>query len=523
MDKAEEEEERYIENDARVPRWQKLSHGQYCKLIKSHIAKGDLDLALSVLDLVKKNRDQPTVYMYSLLIYGFAHQGMVDQCFKLYNKLLKRGLIPNSAIYNSLINACATSENTTKALEYLQTLREKFYEKNIVLNETHFITLIKAYSWHKQLMTAFELADEARDKHFFSNRIYSVLFHAAISDKKNGLKYALILWHQMKKHKLKPSIFHYNLLLRAIRDTEFGELNLNDCLIPNSSSTQILLNETGNSDLLDSPPVLNISVLNLIRDELQDKYNNHSVENNDSKAVVAENNVILSENLNKILEKNRLIFFGGIELLLKRMESDNVTPDIRTMTLLVELLPPSLEAERQLLKYIAKEKIEVDICFFNILMKRRNYRKQYKEAKEILADVQRHHLSPDIMTFGILAMGCTQLRNGIELLEQMDNIGFVPNYVVLGALIRTATYSKDFRYIEFLLNYILENKVKPSKFIFETLENFETLILQYLKIKNRYNRKELRQLQRDYNYFKIFYEEWKEKMQQNVVKMTKKQ
>ena len=520
MDEEEEKEERYTENDATVPKWRKLSPGQYCKLIKSHIEKGNLKLALGVLDLVKENRDQPNLYMYSLLIRGHAVQGDIKQCFKLYNKMKKCTLLPNAAVYNSLINACAVSKDTTSALEHLRYLRQRFYEKSVVLNEIHYITLIKAYSWHNQVEAAFEIADEARDKGLVTSDLYACLFHAAISDEENGLKYALTLWHKMRINRVKPTVTHYNLLLRAIRDTRFGELKVNDILIPGSPDTQIQLNATGKPDLLDHPPTVTAFFFMAHQKQLQSKSGMFVSENNELPET-ADKLAVSSQSFNDILQQNRLILFGGVEKLLNRMESDNVTPDIKTITLLLELLPPTIQAETYFLKYIDKLNIKVDTTFYNILIKKRSNRNAYKEAKEVLYELQRHHLTPNVITFGVLALGCSQLNDGMELLEQMDNIGYEINTKILGTLIHRAAYHKDFRYLKFVMNYMLKYEIKPSTFILDTLKKFERLILELLKKKTRYNRKELRTLEKDYNHFKLFYDEWNEKVQrENIAKLS---
>ncbi|XP_076685059.1 pentatricopeptide repeat-containing protein 1, mitochondrial [Andrena cerasifolii] len=520
MDEEEEKEERYTENDAKVPKWRKLSPGQYSKLIKSHIEKGNLKLALGVLDLVKENRDQPNLYMYSLLIRAHAVQGDIKQCFKLYNKMKKRALLPNAAIYNSLINACAVSKDTTSALEHLHYLRQLFYEKSVVLNEIHYITLIKAYSWHHKVEAAFEIADEARDKGLVTSDLYACLFHAAISDEENGLKYALTLWHKMRINRVKPTVIHYNLLLRAIRDTKFGELKVNDTLLPGLPDTQIQLNATGKPDLLDHPPAVTTFFFVANQKQLQSKSGKFVSEDNEL-SETDEKLAVSSQSLNDVLQQNRLILFGGLEKLLNRMKSDNVTPDIKTTTLLLELIPPTVQAETYFLKYIEKLNIKVDITFYNILIKKRSNRNAYKEAKEVLYEVQKHHLTPNVITFGVLALGCTQLNDGMELLEQMNNIGYEVNTTILGTLIHRAAYHKDFRYLKFLMDYMLESEIKPSTFILDTLTKFERLILALLKKKTRYNRKELRTLEKDYNHFKLFYDEWNEKVQrEDIAKLS---
>ncbi|KAK2583689.1 hypothetical protein KPH14_009615 [Odynerus spinipes] len=156
MDEEEKEEEEFQDNEARIPRRLKPSTGQYSAMIKSNIAKGDLSSALDVLTLVKTNRDKPTAYMYNLLIRAYAVQGNIDQCFSLYNKMKKRQLKPTLATYNSLFNACAESKNSTKAIEKLNKLRFHLHEIGYILNETHYNTLVKAYSWHNHLLQAFE-------------------------------------------------------------------------------------------------------------------------------------------------------------------------------------------------------------------------------------------------------------------------------------------------------------------------------------------------------------------------------
>lgn len=381
MDKAEKEEQRLAEKVI-LPKRQRLHYRDYCKLIKSHLHTKNLQLALNVLDLMKENGDKPNLYIYRLLLSSFAQQGDVEQCFKLFKKIRERGLTLTAPVYNSLINACAVTNDTQKALDRLSFLREYYYKRNIDLSDTHYATLIRAYGRHNQISTAFEIADEAKDKGFFTQDIIAALFHAIINDKENGLKYGLVLWHKMRISKIQPNIFHYNLLLRTIRDTKFGDLKVNDIIVPELIETQIQLSETGRPDLLDFPPVLTTSLISVLRK------NNYFISNNRDSRQQQELNIdtidknpLLTLNLNDILQENRLILFGGIDKLLKRMKNDNVQPNIKTITLMLDLLPPTIESENHFLRYIANNKIEVDITYFNMFIKRRCLRKQYEAAK----------------------------------------------------------------------------------------------------------------------------------------------
>lgn len=368
MDEREEEEEKFQDTEACIPRRLKPSLGQYAEMIKSHISKKDLNSALQVLDLIKENRDKPTIYLYNLLLYGLAKQGDVKQCFSLYNKAKKYKLQPNAATYTSLFNACALSNNSEVALEHLNKLRKLLYERQLPLNDTHYNVMVKAYSWHGQIVNAFQLADEMRDRRIPIGEItYNSLFHGAISNKEAGLRHALIIWHLMHMKNIKPSLITYNLLLRAIRDTNLGNLKPDDVLLSGFSQTRVSMLEGEKPDLLASPPTLS-TLLPMKKEQ--------NVMQHDTDVVVQK-----SVNLNDVLVSNRLILFGGLEGFLNRMSNDGVKPNIKTITLLLDLIPNTVSAENLLVKTAEEKNIELDIDFFNMLIKRRSIRFDYKAAK----------------------------------------------------------------------------------------------------------------------------------------------
>lgn len=375
MDELEQEEEKFQDTEARVPRRLKPSLGQYAKMIKLHVSKNDLNSALNVLDLIKQNRDKPTVYLYNLLLRGFAMQGDIKRTFSLYNKMRKRGLEPNAATYTSLINVCAESKNSELALSHLKNLRQSLYEQQFPLNETHYNVMVKAYSWHNQPADAFQLVDEMRDKRLpIGESTYNSLLHGAIAHKEAGLRHALIVWHLMRSWKIKPTLTTYNLFLRAIRDTDFNSLKLEEVLVSGPKQTKILLKEGERPNLLASPPVLSTLLPLAGKEQSITQYNTNTKKQEES------------INLNDVLVNNRLILFGGLDGFLDQMAVDDIKPNEKTISLLLDLIPNSISAENLLLKIADDKNIKLDIDFYNLLIKRRCMRFNYKAAKVSIID-----------------------------------------------------------------------------------------------------------------------------------------
>lgn len=53
------------------------------------------------------------------------------------------------------------------------------------------------------------------------------------------------------------------------------------------------------------------------------------------------------------------------------MQRDNVTPDIKCLSMMVELLPTTHFAEDELLELAERLKIKLDVHFYNLIIKRR--------------------------------------------------------------------------------------------------------------------------------------------------------
>lgn len=91
---------------------------------------------------------------------------------------------------------------------------------------------------------------------------------------------------------------------------------------------------------------------------------------------------------------------------------------------------------------------------------------------------EQKNLTPNVMTFGVLALGCQKYHEAKEFLDGLEAFGYRPNAVIMGTLINTACHNRDFEYLLFVMNYMVENKIRPNEQAIKDLKEFSRKILR---------------------------------------------
>lgn len=441
------QDDQHFENP---PPSQRLSTKQYAEIIKKFIKKHKIKEALDVLEtrMLKEDKAKPENYIYNLLLGACGRVGYTKKAFSLYNQMKKRGLAVTPGIYTALFNACANSpwpeDGLTRAKHLQNIMKEKWYEPN----DTNFNAMIKAFGRCGDLNAAFGIVDEMISKNLpIKDDTINFLLQACITDKEAGFRHALLIWRKMINKKIKPSIVTYNLLLKCVRECGIGDSEvLNDtlnnilntrqniqiqddkkfCGAKNTLTTYKLTDQTSTCNAFTPEMTRNYELI----DETSDSHEltNHTFNNLGDHM---PNLISKTPNLGNIISiseittpQDRFLLIGGQKGFLKDMQDNSCNPDIKTVTQILDCLPGNLASEQELLRNMKKLNIKADVDFYNMLIKKRSMRFDYEGAKNVLSLMTKSKYRPDLITYGVLSLGCRSKEEALELIEEMKNLSY---------------------------------------------------------------------------------------------------
>ncbi|XP_026714971.1 pentatricopeptide repeat-containing protein 1, mitochondrial, partial [Athene cunicularia] len=529
--KLQEEKEEEPERKAR--RGPKNTPYWYFLKCKALIKDDKLAEALELFEvqMLKEERVWPEESNYTVLIGGCGRVGYVKKAFRLYNDMKKRGLTPTEATYTALFNACAESPWKDSGLQSALRLRQQLKSKNEDLNLITYHALLKVCALCSDLRMCFDVLKEIVHKgHVLTAETFSFLLMSCIKDSENGFRHALQVWKQMTKLGIKADSHIYNLMLRAARDCGIGDPVVASELLlkpTDENSSQLRLapgrqkvkKQKGSESTaavqldveamekqlfgehsvqpeeliqqqnkavnwvetepatLDSPGVTHSRISALMRrdqEEMEPKEAHLSQKQHfcnlpnllDSRmpnAAVVSFGTVTSVS-------DRLALMGDVEGFLNKMKEDNAEPNIKTFTLLAELVEPQSPSESSLLALLDEHKVKVDVTFFNTLIRKRSKRGDLEGAKNVLPALVKRGLSPNLQTFCNLAIACHREKDGMQLLSDLKRSGITPNKYIYSTLIGAAVKQLDYSYLTEILRDMRSNQVPPNEVIIRQLE-----------------------------------------------------
>ncbi|XP_008290662.1 pentatricopeptide repeat-containing protein 1, mitochondrial [Stegastes partitus] len=512
----EEEEDRRRPGRRNTPYWYFL---QCKKLIKENKLQEALDMFSR--DMLKGERLQPEEFNYSVLIGGCGRAGQLKKAFKLYNDMKKRGLEAGDATYTALFNACAESPYKQTGLQQALKLEQELRRKNVPMSTITYHALLKTHAVTNHLQACIHTMREMlQNGHVVTQETLHYLLMGCLKDKEIGFRLALQVWRQMLQSGILPDTKNYNLLLRTARDCGIGDTGLASAVLLSDGESRKKRRGVSKSKCKDE---IDIDLLErqlfLQPDPPRDtqKGSRHSEEVNtrqDSTHLIPvrqEENISLpvnvaadsiTPNLLDFFEGkrgavislgtvdgacDRLALIGGADGFLEKMAANGLRPDLKTLTLLADTMEPGYQSLQVLLKVAKQHQLKPDLGFFNSVIHKAAKANDLEGAKAVLSVMRRRNVKVDIQTFGCLALGCAQQKDGLQLLKDIEEAGLRPNVHVFSALIGRASQRLDYVYLKTLLKSMRDMRVWPNEVIIRQLEFAAQYPPNYNQYKSRNN------------------------------------
>ncbi|VVC96167.1 unnamed protein product [Leptidea sinapis] len=543
---------------------QKMTTKQYADLIKQHLKYKQVKEAIDVLEIrmLKEDKVQPENYIYNILIGACADVGYTKKAFKLYNDMKRRALKPTGDTYTCLFEACMKSPWKENGLKLATHLRNLMIEKGIEPNLTNYNVMIKTFGRCGDLQTAFKLIDEMISKKIkIRVHTFNHLLHACISDEQSGLRHALIVWRKMLNAREKPNLYSFNLMLKCVKDCKLGtnenineligvirELSVlsNNNILHVDSKSKLISNQEllpsstdcnkkklpndnvekyeSEQQLIDTSLTTHVNT-NLIRKDDDNQMNLNVIEPKKMQTVQKRlvpnllSRTLQLENVyglkNVVKVQDRFALVGGQDDFLKEMEAYLVKPDIKTFTQMIMVIDDTAEAEDKLLSTINSLGLRTDISFYNMLIKKRCLRLDYDSAnavknliKEYRKNCKKHpwnkkyQIKENLITYGVLAMACPSKEDGEKLLNEMKEKKLKVNIEILSTLLKHGTTRIQFGYILYIMNIVIEEKLRVNDIFLKRLEDFNE------KCSKLSNQKKESVLHKAYSSFSKRYKDW---------------
>ncbi|XP_047694483.1 pentatricopeptide repeat-containing protein 1, mitochondrial isoform X2 [Prionailurus viverrinus] len=458
---ADEDEERDLE--PKPWRGRKNTPYWYFFRCKHLIKEGKLAEALELFErqMLKEERLQPLECNYTVLIGGCGRAGYLKKAFRLYNDMKKRDLEPSDATYTALFNVCAESPWKDSALQSALKLRQQLQARNFQLNLKTYHALLKMAAMCADLRMCLDVFKEIVQKgHAVTERTFSLLLMGCIQDKKTGFRYAL----QVLEGPLEPQEARgpSKAQPEVETKTEPDHMVALTSLAPEPSPRG---------------PETNLLTLGAV-----------------SPAVVSFGTVTTPA--------DRLALMGGLEGFLGKMAEHGLRPNIKTLTLLAEVVEPGSPAESSLLTVLDMHQVEADVTFFNTLMRKKSKLGDLEGAKAMLPLLAKRGILPNLQTFCNLAIGCHRPGDGLRLLADMKKCQMTPNTHIYSTLINAALKRLDYTYLIDILKDMRQNRVPVNEVVIRQLE----FAAQYPPSFDRY--KEKNTYLEKIDGFRAYYKQW---------------
>lgn len=327
---------------------------------KEHRKNEDFDNLLNVFNRAKSIKSEKLHLIYPIVISELSRRNRLSEAFGIFDEMLLNKVGIHESVYSSLISGCAYEEDTSKAMDLLQSLTNFLSGNDIQPSARLFYPMINAYGRHGLLHKAFQLFDEMRAKGYPAEQdeMYNRLLSATLSRKTNGINCAFSIWQFMRSRNIHPNFKAHILFLQHLLECQLGELTPDGRLVPGDEHRLVF--EEGRIPNLMLPATTEQSEID-------------------------NTTVVTADQLREILKEDSLALCGGVKGIMEEMKKDNVTPNNKIANMLWDLSGKSYGDAREILNATRQHRILLSDNLYATLMEITRNREQ-QTANEVLND-----------------------------------------------------------------------------------------------------------------------------------------
>lgn len=332
-----------------------------------------LNRANNLRELMIEKAIEPNLTNYNAMIKAFGRCGDIATAFKIVDEMVSKKIKIRVHTLNHLLHACITDKDNglRHALivwRKMLKLREKpnIYSFNLMLKCVKECNL----GSKKDIEELFQIIQEQCPKALNNPQIKVLEIESTATNSAEALK---------NKQQSDSKVFTDKENQQRAKVSTYASTNIdqvNNELQGSKNNEQLdgmLLGINSKKDLAIQPK-LDFSI---VKNNKLVKTEERTVPNLLSKTINM-NKVLSVQEIHSMQDKFAII--GGQEDFLKEMETYSVKPDVKIFTQMLPLIEECTEAEIKLLEVMKSQDIKADINFYNMLIKKRCLRLDYKAA-----------------------------------------------------------------------------------------------------------------------------------------------
>ncbi|KAF3339261.1 pentatricopeptide repeat-containing protein [Carex littledalei] len=180
-----------------------LSARLFYGLLNAILEKGDMRRANALVARCRKvlNDEGDSVYLYNLLMKGYAKASFPLGALTVKDEMMRQGVRPDKLTYNTLISACVKSGEMEKAVQLLSDMKEEARRSDsneLIPDAVTYTTLLQGFGKRKDADMVMKIVMEMKSTCLHIDRIaYSTMVDALLAS--GSIKGALCIFGEIIK------------------------------------------------------------------------------------------------------------------------------------------------------------------------------------------------------------------------------------------------------------------------------------------------------------------------------------